>query len=40
MENRLECHQNIINFPDSRNNQPLKFRTKTWIEVDNDVIGR
>ena len=29
-------HQKIINFSDNSPNQPSKFRTKNWVEINNN----
>ena len=30
-------YQKIINLLDNTSNQPFKFRTKIWIEINNDA---
>ena len=30
-------YQNIINLLDSASNQPSKFRTKNWVEINEDL---
>ena len=30
----------IINLLDNTQNQPSKFRTKNWVEINDDTIGR
>ena len=32
-------YQKIINFLDNTTNQPTKFRTKNWVEINNDPHG-
>ena len=32
-------HQEIINFLDNAPNQPTKFRTKNWFEINYDARG-
>ena len=32
-------YQKIINWPDNAYNQPTKFRTKSWIEINDDARG-
>ena len=32
-------YQNIINFLDNTPNQPTKFRTKNWVEINDDSRG-
>ena len=32
-------YQKIINLLDNTNNQPSKFRAKTWVEVNDDACG-
>ena len=32
-------HQKRINFLENTPNQPTKFRTKNWVEVNNDSHG-
>ena len=32
-------YQKIINLLDNSPNQPAKFRTKNWVEVNDDVRG-
>ena len=32
-------YQKIINLLDKTNNQPSKFKTKNWIEVNDDAHG-
>ena len=32
-------YQKIINLLDNAPNQPAKFRTKNWVEVNDDVRG-
>ena len=32
-------YQKIINLLDSTSNKPSKFRTKNWIEINDDIIG-
>ena len=32
-------HQKIINLLDKTPNQPCKFRTKNWVEINGDVRG-
>ena len=32
-------HQKVINFIDNTPNQPTKFRTKKWVEMNGDVCG-
>ena len=29
-------YQKVINFPDNKPNQLSKFRTKSWIEINDD----
>ena len=31
-------YQKIINMLDSTSNQPTKFRTKNWIEINDDAL--
>ena len=33
-------YQNIINFLDNTPNQPTKFRTKNWVEINDESRGR
>ena len=33
-------YQKIINFLDNTPNQPSKFRTKTWVEINDDWRGK
>ena len=33
-------YQKIINFLDNKLNQPSKFRTKNWIEINDDARGK
>ena len=33
-------HQNIINFLDNTLNQPTKFRTKNWVEINDDSSAK
>ena len=33
-------YKKIKNLLDNANNQPSKFRTKNWVEVNDNVIGR
>ena len=33
-------HLNIINLLDNTPNQPSKFRTKDWFEINDDARGR
>ena len=35
----MRKYQKIINLLDNTPNQPTKFRTKTWIEIDHDLHG-
>ena len=32
-------YQKIANLLDSASNKPSKFRTKNWVEINNDVMG-
>ena len=32
-------YQEIINLLDNTSNQPTKFRTKNWIEINDDAHG-
>ena len=32
-------YQKIINLLDNTSNKPSKFRTKNWIEINDDIIG-
>ena len=32
-------YQKIINFLDNTLNQPTKFKTKTWVEINDDARG-
>ena len=32
-------YQNIINLLDNTRNQPTKFRTKKWVEINDDSRG-
>ena len=32
-------YQKIINWSDSTPNQPTKFRTKNWVEINDDARG-
>ena len=32
-------YQKIKNLLDSASNQPYKFRTKNWVEIDEDIRG-
>ena len=32
-------YQKIINFLDNTPNQPTRFRTKNWVEINNDARG-
>ena len=32
-------YEKIINLVDNTSNQPSKFRTKTWVELNNDARG-
>ena len=32
-------YQKIINLLDNTPNQPFKFRTKNWVEINNDAQG-
>ena len=32
-------HQKIINLLDNPSNKPSKFRTKNWIETNDDIRG-
>ena len=32
-------YQKITNLLDNMNNQPSKFRTKNWVEVNDDARG-
>ena len=32
-------HQKVINLLDNTSNKPSKFRTKNWIEINDDIIG-
>ena len=33
-------YRKIINFLDNTPNQPIKFRTKTWVEINDDSVER
>ena len=33
-------YQKIINLLDNTPNQPSKFRTKNWVETNDDLYGR
>ena len=33
-------HQKIINLLDNKPNQPSKFRTKNWVEINDESHGR
>ena len=32
-------YQKVINLLDNKPNQPTKFRTKNWIEINDDLCG-
>ena len=32
-------YQNIINLLDNVSNQPSKFKTKNWVEINDDIRG-
>ena len=32
-------YQKIINLLDNTSNQPTKFRTKIWVEINNELCG-
>ena len=32
-------YQKIINLLDNTSNQPTKFRTKNWVEMNDDALG-
>ena len=32
-------YQKIINFLDNTANQPTKFKTKNWFQINNDALG-
>ena len=32
-------YQKTMNFPDNTSNQPSKFRTKNWIEINDQSRG-
>ena len=32
-------HQKTINLLDNTSNQPTKFKTKNWVEINNDLRG-
>ena len=32
-------YKKIANLLDSASNKPSKFRTKNWVEINNDVMG-
>ena len=32
-------YQKIINLLDNTSNQPTKFRTKNWVEINDDAHG-
>ena len=32
-------YQKMINMLDNMPNQPCKFRTKSWVEINNDLRG-
>ena len=32
-------YQKIINLLDNTSNQPTKFRTKNWVEINDDARG-
>ena len=33
-------YQKIINLLDNTSNQPFKFRTKNWVELNHDARGK
>ena len=33
-------YQKIINLLDNTSNQPSKFRTRNWVEINDDASGR
>ena len=33
-------YKKIMNLLDNTPNQPIKFRTKTWVEINDDKRGR
>ena len=33
-------YQNIINLLDNTSNHPFKFRTKNWVEINNEWRGK
>ena len=33
-------YQNIANFLDDASNQPSKFKTKNWVEINDESRGR
>ena len=39
MSNIKMEYQKIITLLDNESNQPSKFRTKNWIEIDDDLRG-
>ena len=32
-------YQKITNFLDNASNQPFKFRTRNWVEINDDIRG-
>ena len=35
---KMECRK-IVNLLDNASNEPSKFRTKNWIEINHDIRG-
>ena len=33
-------YQKMINLLDNASNQPFKFRTKNWVEINDDALKR
>ena len=36
----IKEYKKIINFLDNATNQPSKFKTKNWVEIDDDARGK
>ena len=32
-------YQKLVNLLDSESNKPSKFRTRNWVEINNDIKG-
>ena len=32
-------YQKLVNLLDSASNKPSKFRTRNWVEINNDIKG-